>query len=80
MMINSPWAWSNLDKGGIKTWRSPAADPERQASQGLRWRTGCHHQRRQPEQDLAIPVPRELPADRAGLAPMNADKPLGAVA
>ena len=40
----------------------------------------CHHQRHQPgTKDLAIGSSNYLGAD-AGLAPMNADKPLGAVA
>ena len=81
MMINGPWAWGNLDKERHQVRRRAAADPEGSAGQRPSSACSVPPSRRQPEQDLAIAVPRKLPADRrrSGTS-VNADKPLGAVA
>ncbi|AUT41248.1 maltose/maltodextrin ABC transporter substrate-binding protein MalE [Aeromonas caviae] len=80
MMINGPWAWSNLDKSGIKYGVAQLPTLKGKPAKAFVGVLGATINAASPNKDLAIEFLENYLLTDAGLAPMNADKPLGAVA
>jgi maltose/maltodextrin transport system substrate-binding protein len=79
-MINGPWAWSNLDKSGIKYGVAPLPTLNGKPAKAFVGVLGATINAASPNKDLAIEFLENYLLTDAGLAPVNADKPLGAVA
>lgn len=80
MMINGPWAWSNLDKSGIKYGVASLPTLKGNPAKAFVGVLGATINAASPNKDLAIEFLENYLLTDAGLAPVNADKPLGAVA
>ncbi|MGN5063326.1 maltose/maltodextrin ABC transporter substrate-binding protein MalE [Aeromonas sp. 6P] len=80
MMINGPWAWSNLDKSGIKYGVAPLPTLNGKPAKAFVGVLGATINAASPNKDLAIEFLENYLLTDAGLTPVNADKPLGAVA
>ena len=80
MMITGPWAWSNLDKSGIKYGVAPLPTLKGKPAKAFVGVMGAAINSASPNKDLAIEFLENYLLTNAGLAAVNADKPLGAVA
>ena len=80
MMITGPWAWSNLDKSGIKYGVAPLPTLKGKAAKPFVGVMGAAISSASPNKDLANEFLENYLLTNAGLAAVNADKPLGAVA
>jgi maltose/maltodextrin transport system substrate-binding protein len=80
MMISGPWAWSNLDKSGIKYGVVPLPSLQGKPAKAFVGVMGATINAASPNKDLATEFIENYLLTDAGLAKVNADKPLGAVA
>ncbi|MGL5289896.1 MAG: extracellular solute-binding protein, partial [Aeromonas sp.] len=80
MMINGPWAWTNLDKSGIKYGVAPLPTLNGKPAKAFVGVLGATINAASPNKDLAIEFLENYLLTDAGLTSVNADKPLGAVA
>ena len=80
MMISGPWAWSNLDKSGIKYGIALLPTLKGKPAKAFVGVMGATINAASPNKDLATEFIENYLLTDQGLAKVNADKPLGAVA
>ena len=80
MMISGPWAWSNLDKSGIKYGIALLPTLKGKPAKAFVGVMGATINAASPNKDLATEFIENYLLTDDGLGKVNADKPLGAVA
>lgn len=80
MMINGPWAWGNLVNSGIDFGVAPIPSVNGQPSKSFVGVLAANVNAATPNRDLAIEFIENYLLTDEGLATINADVPLGAVA
>jgi maltose/maltodextrin transport system substrate-binding protein len=80
MMISGPWAWSNLDKSGIKYGIALLPTLKGKPAKAFVGVMGATINAASPNKDLATEFIENYLLTDEGLGKVNADKPLGAVA
>ncbi len=80
MVINGPWAWSNLETSGINFGVAPVPSVNGQPAKSFVGVLAANINAASPNQDLAVEFIENYLLTDEGLAAINADVPLGAVA
>ena len=80
MIITGPWAWSNLDKSGVKYQVAALPTLKGKPAKAFVGVMGGAINSASPNKDLAIEFLENYLLTDTGLGAVNADKPLGAVA